>query len=174
MWRPKLKWFLDRGQNWPCLLLRVENVLFLVWAWKLTSFLWWELIWCQRGESKLSWFQFRDEITFVVWVVEISLLLVCCPKITCFSDEHEPWLGFCVGGPKWHNFSVGDRVWLHLSVGMELIWLLRGWWKLTWLLNAGRKSLVSSISVQIDLHLVWVVRIDLISVWGIEVDFVPV
>ena len=43
---------------------------------------------------------------------------------------------------------------------MKLIWLLCGWSKLTWFLNAGRKSLVFSVSMQIDLHFVWVLQID--------------
>ena len=63
-------------------------------------------------------------------------------------------------------FSVGGRIWRDFSVGMKLIWLLCGWPKLTWFLNAGRSSLVFSVSMQIDLHFVWVVQIDLISVWG--------
>ena len=44
---------------------------------------------------------------------------------------------------------------------------------MTRFLNAGRKSLVFSVCMHIDLHVVWVVQIDLISVWGIELDLIP-
>ena len=45
--------------------------------------------------------------------------------------------------------------------------------KLTFLC-AGRKVLVFSVSMEIDLVLVMVVDIDLISVWGIELDLISV
>ena len=80
---------------------------------------------------------------------------------------------FVVGGPNLLDFSVGNRIRLDFSVGVKLIWMCR-WSKLTWCLNAGRKSPVFSVSMQIDLHFVWVVHIDLISVWGIELDLIPV
>ena len=41
-------------------------------------------------------------------------------------------------------------------------------------LDAGRKSLDSSVSNEIDLVFVWAVDIDLISVWGIELDLISV
>ena len=41
-------------------------------------------------------------------------------------------------------------------------------------LKSGRKSLVVSVSMQIDMNFVWVVQIDLISVWGIELDLILV
>ena len=40
-------------------------------------------------------------------------------------------------------------------------------------LYAGRKSLVFSVSMQIDLNFVWVVEINLISVCGIELYLIP-
>ena len=69
---------------------------------------------------------------------------------------------------------MGDRILLDFSVRMNLISLLCGWSKLTQFLHAGRKSLVFSVNMQIDLNFVWVVQIDLISVWGIELDLIPV
>ena len=62
--------------------------------------------------------------------------------------------------------SVWDQIELDFSLGMKLIWLLCGRSKLTWFLNAGRKSLVVSVSTQVDLYFVWVVQIVLISVLG--------
>ena len=41
-------------------------------------------------------------------------------------------------------------------------------------LDAGRKSLGFSVSIEIDLILVWVVDINLISVRGFEVDLIYV
>ena len=45
---------------------------------------------------------------------------------------------------------------------------------LTLFLCAGRKLLVYSVSMEIDLVLVIVVEIDLVSVWGIELDLISV
>ena len=45
---------------------------------------------------------------------------------------------------------------------------------MTRFLDAGRKSLGVSLSIEIDLALVWVVEIDLISVLGIELDLMLV
>ena len=72
---------------------------------------------------------------------------------------------FCVGRANWLDFRV-DKIILDFSLGMKLIWLLCGRSKLTWFLNAGRKSLVVSVSTQVDLYFVWVVQIVLISVLG--------
>ena len=72
---------------------------------------------------------------------------------------------FCVGRANWLDFRV-DQILLDFSLGMKLIWLLCGRSKLTWFLNAGRKSLVVSVSTQVDLYFVWVVQIVLISVLG--------
>ena len=41
-------------------------------------------------------------------------------------------------------------------------------------MDAGRKSLGFSVSIEIDLVLVWVVDIDLILVWGIELGLISV
>ena len=46
--------------------------------------------------------------------------------------------------------------------------------KLTLFLYAGRKKLGSSVSIELDFVVVWVVEIDLISLWGIEVDLISV
>ena len=40
--------------------------------------------------------------------------------------------------------------------------------KLTCFMYADRKSLDSSVSIEIDFVFVWVVEIDLISMWGVE------
>ena len=53
---------------------------------------------------------------------------------------------------------------------MVAVWVV----EMTWFLSAERKSLVFSVSMQIDVHVVWVFQTDVISVWGIEVDFIPV
>ena len=45
---------------------------------------------------------------------------------------------------------------------------------MTRVLDAGRKSLGFSVSIEIDLILVWVVDINLISVRGFEVDLIYV
>ena len=73
--KPKLTCFLCGCQNWPCLCVRVENYVFLVWAWKLTCFWWWsKWTWPQCGGSNLTWFKCRDENDLVIgWVVEINL-----------------------------------------------------------------------------------------------------
>ena len=117
--------FFVRGQNCPRFFVPVEYYLFLMWAWKMIWFLWWSKItWSQCGGSNLTWFQCRDDIELaIVWVVELDLLLVCWPKITCFEHEHENLLGFCVDGLNWLDFRVGDRTWLDSSVG----WNTFGW-----------------------------------------------
>ena len=46
--------------------------------------------------------------------------------------------------------------------------------EMTWFLNAGRKSLVFSVSMQIGLQFVWVVQIDLMPVRGIELELIAV
>ena len=51
---------------------------------------------------------------------------------------------------------------------MVVVWVV----EIDLVLNAGRKSLVFSVSMRIDLHFVWVVQIDLISVFGIELDLI--
>ena len=100
--------------------------------------------------------------------------MVCWSKNTCFQYKRENWLDFCVGGPNWLDFSVWERIWLDFSVVMKLISLLCGWSKLNWVLYAGRKPLAFSVSIQIDLTIVWVVQIDLISVWGVELYLISV
>ena len=168
--------FSVRVQNWPCVCALVESYLFLVCAWKLTCFLWWSIwTWSHCGAPNLTWFQCRSEINLVVvGVVEIDLLLVCWPNKNCFYDKHENRLSFCMGDRNWFDFSVGDQIWLDFGVGVKLVRLLCGRSTLTSFLNASRKSLVFSVSMQIDLYFVWVVQIDLNSVWWIELDFVPV
>ena len=137
------------GQNWPCFRVRTENYLFLVWALKLTWFLWWsKLTWSQYGGPDLTSFQCRDENHLVVWVVEFDLFLVCWPKTTCFYDEHENWHGFCVDGPIWHEFSVGDRTGHHFDVGVKLVWLLCGWSKLTRFCTRGENRLFLAWAVE--------------------------
>ena len=45
---------------------------------------------------------------------------------------------------------------------------------MTRFLDAGRKSLRFSVSIEINLVLVWVVDVDLISAWEIELDLISV
>ena len=85
--RTEVDLFFCGSQIWPCFCVRVEKYLFLVWAWKLTWFLWYwsKLTRSQCGGSNLNWFQCRDKVNLiVVWVVKIDLLLLCWPNITCF------------------------------------------------------------------------------------------
>ena len=122
-----------RIKIWPCVCVLVESYLFLVCAWKLTWFLWWclKLTWSHCGAPNLTWFQCRSEINLVVvGVVEIDLLLVCWPNTTCFYDEHENILSFCMGDRNWFDSSVGGQIWLDFSVGIRIDLVLGS--KMTW------------------------------------------
>ena len=58
---------------------------------------------------------------------------------------------------------------------MEVDWLgFYVWSKLIWFWYASRKSLGFSVSIEIDLVLVWVIEIDMISVWGMELGLISV
>ena len=76
----------------------VDNRLFFMCELKLVWFL------CAR--QKLPFLLCWSIDSFFVWVVEIELVSVCGPKITCFQCEHRTWLRFCVGGLSWLHFSV--------------------------------------------------------------------
>ena len=98
---------------------------------------------------------------FSAWAWKLTSALCGCSKLT--------W------------FQCGYRIWLDFRVGMYLIWLLRGWSKLTCFLEAGRKSLVFSVSVlialipvwAIELYLIWVQdEMDLVVVWVVENDII--
>ena len=70
-------------------------------------------------------------------------------NIICFLRAGRKWPIFSVG-IDWLSFCAGGRNWV--------------------VLDAGRKSLGSSLSMQITLVFVWVFEIDLIWVWGIELE----
>ena len=98
---------------------------------------------------------------FSAWAWKLTSALCGCSKLT--------WV------------QCGYRIWLDFRVGMYLIWLLRGWSKLTCFLEAGRKSLVFSVSVlialipvwAIELYLIWVQdEMDLVVVWVVENDII--
>ena len=72
------------------------------------------------------------------------------------------------------TLSVGNQIRHDFIVEMKLFPFLCGWSKIASFFNSGRKSLVFSASMQIDLRLVWVVQIALVLVWGIEHDLIPV
>ena len=66
-----------------------------------------------------------------VWVVEIDLVFIRGPEITCFSVSIEIDSLFCAGGRSCLDFSEGGGTRLDLGAGMKLIWLLCGWSKTT-------------------------------------------
>ena len=76
-----------------------------------------------------------------------------------------------MGGTNCLDFSEGDRIRLDFSVRMGMIWLFCGQSKLAWFLNAGRKSLVFSVSMKLNFKFACVVQIDLIPVKD-EIDLV--
>ena len=95
--------------------------------------------------------------------IEFDLVLMLGSKLTCFVCGGAK---LTVCGPKLTCFECDDR----------LTWFLLGrWWsKLTRFLDAGRQSLGFSVSIEIDLVLVWAVDIDLISVWRVKLDIISV
>ena len=135
----KLAWFCVGDINWLGFSVRTLTDLFLVRRSKLTLFLWG----CRKSlvlrVSMTNWLGFSDggrnwldlsvgDRTWIdftvgmklVWVLcgcWNDLLLVCWLEISCFWDEHDNWLGFCMGGPNWLDFSARDRTWLDSSVG---------------------------------------------------------
>ena len=80
---------------------------------------------------------------------------MCGAKTTWFQCMDRNIIGFCVRAES-ELFSLGDR----------LDWFLCGWSRLIWFLFPDRKSLVSSVIIEINLVLVWLVEIDSTSVWG--------
>ena len=123
------------------------------------------------GASIVAWFHSQDkngldfsvrvEINFVfVWAVDIDLVSVYGPKITCFSRRHRNWRCFCVRGRNWLDFSLRDRNWLISRAWIEhgfvlvfesnLSWFLCGgieintivlWWKFAWSQYWGKNRL---------------------------------
>ena len=109
--------FVVRGSNSTLFLCEGRKLFVSSVSMDLTWFLWWsQLPWSQYGGSNSTWCQCRDEIDFVVvWVVEIYLLLVYWPNVTCFLDEHGDWLGVCVGGSNYVDFCVRNGIYIEFS-----------------------------------------------------------
>ena len=84
-------------RNWFCFCVWVDNHLFFLCGLKLRA-------------KKYPILECWSIDLFFVWVVEIDLVSVCGPKITCFRCEHRTWLRFCEGGLTWLYFSVCIKV----------------------------------------------------------------
>ena len=147
-----------------------------VWGSELTWF-------CVGVGNDLVWSLDRNTLNFRVGGhVKLTWFSLDKVNLVFVSGGMQNWLVFRVGiqidltsvlGPKWTYFFVGDRKWLGFSVRTEIVMFFVRGSKLTFLC-AGRKVLVFSVSMEIDLVLVMVVDIDLISVWGIELDLISV
>ena len=142
--------------------MRAENYLLLVWASKLTWFLYGrsKLTWVLYSWSKLTWFQCRDRNWLVSFVaVENDLILVPRSKLTrFFVSGHRNRLDIRMGiemelisvvSLNKLDFGVRDRNLLHFNVGIEIDLSFVWGSNLTSLLCAGRKLLCFNVWIKI-------------------------
>ena len=118
-----------------------------------------------------NWIGFSVGIEIAIFVlgVETDFVFVCMPVVMSFSSMDRNSLGFGAG------IAIDLYFWCRAKMSCFNVTLFSfEESKLTCFMYTGRKSLDSSVRIEINFVLVWVVEIGLILMSGIELDFISV